>query len=72
MGRERFEAFSPPDFPQADGTLVRYRLSTLAITRQTDREARRMFLADLRDMERGIFLEMQLSMQLFSHFAHAA
>ena len=62
-------AFFPPDFHQAAETLVRYRLSTLQIIRQTDKDARRMFLADLRDLGRKAFPEMQLLMQLFSHFS---
>ena len=68
-GRELFSAFVEEDFHTAAMTLVRYRLSTLAIIRQTDRDARRMFLADLRDLERKAFPEMQLLMQLLSHFA---
>ena len=71
-GRDSFAAFFPPDFHQAAETLVRYRLSTLQIIRQTDKDARRMFLADLRDLERKAFPEMQLLMQLFSHFAPVA
>ena len=52
QGRARFEAFSPPDFLQAAETLARHRLPPMAIIRQTDRGARRMFLADLRGLER--------------------
>ena len=68
-GRELFSAFVEEDFHTAATTFVRYRLSTLAIIRQTDRDARRMFLADLRDLGRKAFPEMQLLMQLLSHFA---
>ena len=68
-GRELFSAFVEEDFHTAAMTFVRYRLSTLPIIRQTDRDARRMFLADLRDLERKAFPEMQLLMQLLSHFA---
>ena len=67
-GRECFSAFYPPDFHQAAETLVRYRLSTLQIVRQTDKDARRMFLSDLRDLGRKAFPEMQLLMQLFFSF----
>ena len=68
-GRELFSAFVEEDFHTAAMTFVRYRLSTLAIARQTDRDARRMFLADLRDLERKAFPEMQLLTQLLPHFA---
>ena len=54
-GAERFSAFYPPYFIQSSETLVRYRLTTLEIIRQTAKDARRMFLADLRDMERKAF-----------------
>ena len=70
-GRDRFAAFGREDLRAAALTLARYRLSTLAIIRQTDKDARRMFLSDLRDLERQAFPEMQLLMQLLAHFAHA-
>ena len=43
LGRGRFGAFSPPDFPQAAETLIRYWLSTIAAARQADKVSRRMF-----------------------------
>ena len=49
-GRGSFGAFYPPDSAQAAETLFRYCFTTLQIIRQTDKDARRMFLADLRDM----------------------
>ena len=57
------------DFEQDAETLARYRLTALAIIRQTDKAARRMFLADLREPGRKAFPEMQLLAQLFAHFA---
>ena len=44
-GRGRFDGFLPPDLLRDAETLVRYRLSTLEITRRTERDARRLFLA---------------------------
>ena len=67
-GRDLFSAFADGDFHTAAMTFVRYRLSTLAIIRQTDRGGRRMFLSDLREMGRKAFPEMQLLMQLFGAF----
>ena len=68
-GRGLSSAFAEEDFRTAALALVRYRLSALAIIRQTDRGARRMFLPDLREMGRKAFPEMQLLMQLLAHFA---
>ena len=68
-GRELLSAFVEEDFAAAALTFVRYRLSTLAIIRQTDRGARRMFLSYLRELDRMAFPEMQLLTQLLSHFA---
>ena len=68
-GRELFSAFGEEDFYTAAMTFVRYRLTTLAIIRQADSDARRMFLSDLRELERKAFPETQLLMQLLAHFA---
>ena len=68
-GRDLFSAFAEEDFHTAAMTFARYRLSTLATIRQTDRDARRMFLSDLRELGRKAFPEMQLLMQLSAHFA---
>ena len=68
-GRDRFADFSELDLRQAATTLVRYRLSSLATIRHTERDARRLFLSELRENERKSFPEMQLLMQIFSHFA---
>ena len=67
-GRERFAGFSEPDIRQAADSLVRYRLSTLEIIRHTERDARRLFLAEIREAEGKSFPELHLLMQLFSHF----
>ena len=68
-GRELFSAFAGEDFHTDAMTLVRYRMSTLAIIRQADRGARRMFISDLRELGRKAFPEMQLLLQLPAHFA---
>ena len=67
-GRERFPMSTPADIHLAAETFARYRLTSLAVSRQTDAAARRMFLSDLRDLYRRSFPEMQLIMQLLSHF----
>ena len=68
-GRERFELFSPDDMFAAAELFVRYRLPSLAVLRQTDRDARRMFVSDLRDIDRLAFPDLQLILQLLSHFS---
>ena len=68
-GRERFELFDEADMLTAAEIFVRYRLPTLAVIRQTDRDARRMFVSDLRDIERLAFPDLQLILQLLSHFS---
>ena len=70
-GRGQLSAYVEEDFHTAAMALVRYRLSTLAIARQTDRDARRMFLADLRVMGRNAFPEMQRLMHPLAHFVPA-
>ena len=59
-GRDRFTGFSPPDLLRAAETLVRYRLSTLEIIRHTERDARRLFLAECQHSEQQSFPELQL------------
>ena len=68
-GRERFAPSMPHDMWQADGTLVRYRLASLAVIRQTDRDDRVMFLSDLRDLGRSSLPATQLIAHLLSHFS---
>ena len=67
-GRDRFAAASHADFRMAAETFVRYRLTSLNVIRQTDAAARRMFLSDLRELDRRSFPEMQLITQLLGHF----
>ena len=59
-GRDRFAGFMPPDLLRAAETLVRYRLSTLEIIRHTERDARRLFLAECQHSEQQSFPELQL------------
>ena len=54
---------------QAAETLVRYRLSSLSTIRHTERDARRLFLSEVRDKARKSSPELQLLTQLFTHFA---
>ena len=68
-GRDSIPAFIPEDFALASETLVRYRLSAVAIIRQTDRDTRRTPLSDLRDLERKAFPGILLLAHLFSHIA---
>lgn len=44
----RFETAAERDMWREDETFARYRLASLEVIRQTDRDARRMFLPDLR------------------------
>ena len=67
-GRERFAATTPADIHLAAETFPRYRLTSLAVIRQTDASDRRMFLSDLRELGRRSFPEMQLITQLLSQF----
>ena len=67
-GRERFLTISPDDIFEAATTFVRYRLPTLDVIRHTALGARRMFLSDLRHLDRRSFPDMQLIMQLLEHF----
>ena len=64
-GRERFAMATPADFHLAAETFARYRLTSVAVILQTDADARRMFLSDLRALCRRSFPEMQL----LSHFS---
>ena len=54
----------PAEMREADETLIRYRISSMAVLRQTDKEERAMFLHDLRDGERRPFPQMQLMLQI--------
>ena len=68
-GRERFQDFGEADILWAAETFVRYRIANVASLRRTDREARAMFIKDLREVEKRTFPEMQLILQLLNHFA---
>ena len=68
-GREHFATATPADIHPAAETFALYRLTSLAVIRQTDAAARRMFLSDLRDIGRRSFAETQLIAQLLSHFS---
>ena len=68
-GRGRFSASTPHGLRDASGALIRYRLSSLAVIRLTDRGARRMFLAYLREIDRRSFPEMQLIAHRLNYFA---
>ena len=67
-GRDRFAMATQMGLYAAAETLARYRLTSLAALRQTDRDARRMFLADLRGLERRAFPDMQPPTARLSHF----
>lgn len=67
-GRERFLTATPEDLLPAAGTFARYRLTTLAIIRQSDLVARSMFLSDLMELGRRPFPEIQPITQLLPHF----
>ena len=67
-GRERFSAFPVCEFSAAAGIIVRYRIHSLEILRQTQKDARAMFLRDLREAGRLPFPEMKLLLQIIGHF----
>ena len=46
-GRERFSAFPVEEFSVAAATLVRYRIGSLEVLRQTQKDARTLFIRDL-------------------------
>ena len=52
-GRGRLGAFAPADCYRDAEPLALYRLSTLTIIRHADRGAARIFLSDLRELERN-------------------
>ena len=53
-GRDRFQTVTPTDLFDAAETFARYRLTSLDIIRHTDRDARRMFLSDLRELSAAL------------------
>ena len=46
-GRERFSAFPVEEFSAAAAILVRYRIGSLEVLRQTQKDARTLFIRDL-------------------------
>ena len=66
-GRDRFQTVTHADLYRAAETFARYRLTSLDIIRRADRDSRRMFLCDLRELGRCSFPQMQLIMQLLAH-----
>ena len=66
-GRDRFSTDTPRGFRKSDGAVVLYRLPSLAVIRQTDRGARRVFFTDLREPRPRSFPVMQLLMQPMWH-----
>ena len=67
-GREQSASATAEAILLAAGTFPRYRLTTLPIISQSDLMARSTSLRDLRELGRRSFPEMQLIMQLLSHF----
>ena len=67
-GRDRLQTATPTDLFGAAETFARYRLTSLGILRHTDRDSRRMFLSDLRELGRCSFPQMRRIMQLLARF----
>ena len=67
--RGRFAAFPPAEIRDAAVTLVLYRVASLDVLRMTDRDARSMFMRDLREGGRMSFPQMQLTMRILGHFS---
>lgn len=68
-GRGRFQAVTPVELLHAAEYFCMYRSTSLDIIRHTDRDTRRMFFSDLRELGRRSFPEIQLIMQLMAHFS---
>ena len=68
-GRERFATSPERDIWREAGTFARYRLASLVVTRQTDRDARRMSISDLWELDHRSSPEMQLLIQLLAHLS---
>ena len=67
-GRDRFQTITPAYLRHAAETFAHYRLTSLGIIRHTDRDARRMFLSYLGELDHLPSPQMQLIMQLLAHF----
>lgn len=61
----RFTVFAHPDMRREDAAVVRYRVSTLEIIRRTEKDARRLYLADVCESGRTTYPATQLLMQIF-------
>lgn len=68
-GRERIDASTTDDMLRAAEIFVRRRLPSLDVIRKTDPDARRIFASDIRDIDRIAFPDIQLILQLMSHFS---
>ena len=67
-GRGRFAALPVGKFADAATILFRYRIRSLGILRQTQKDARAVFMRDLREFGRRSFPETQLLLQILGHF----
>ena len=67
-GWGRFAASPVGEFADAATSLVRYRIRSLGILRQTQKDARTMFMRDLREVEHRSFPEMQLPIRILGRF----
>ena len=67
-GRWRFATATAQEFRVSPETFARYRLTSLSVIHLADRDARRMFLSDLRNFDGRAFPGTQLAAQLSNHF----
>ena len=68
-GRELFAVAARGDFQHVAATFGRYRITPLAVIRQTDASARRTSLSDLRELGRRSYPDRQKVMRSLSHFS---
>ena len=61
--------FSSDEMREAAETLIRYRVESLGVMRQTERESRSTFARDLREGDRRTFPHMRLLLQILGHFS---
>ena len=66
-GAGRFIAFAPEEFALSSRIIVRYRINSLEILRQAQKDARAMFLRDLREVGRRSFPDMQLLLHILGN-----
>ena len=67
-GRWRFAVSPGEEFSAMAGILVRYRIRSLYALRQTQKDARTLFLMDVREVDRLKFPAMQLLLRVLGHF----